>query len=109
MATPQEIKDWMKRTGKTRQWLAEMTLSSHHTVNGWLSAGKTIPAAKLEMIERLMGEDENEAIVVLPRDVALKLIELSTEAQKSIDAMMAIILQSLKDGQKRDSGSDDPS
>lgn len=59
MTFPERIKEWLKATDKDRFWLAEKTHSSKKTVDGWLSAGKSIPLAKQDIIERLMKESRN--------------------------------------------------
>lgn len=57
--TPQEIVDWLKQNGHSRDWLAEQTGASATTVSGWLATGKPrpIPAPTLRLIERLMCDD----------------------------------------------------
>lgn len=59
MTFPERIKEWLKATDKDRFWLAEKTHSSKKTVDGWLSAGKSIPLAKQDIIESLMKESRN--------------------------------------------------
>lgn len=60
MLTKDDIKDWLKKTGKTRQELAEQVGVGLSCVNNWLSNSKTnlIPPLKLQLIERLMAESE---------------------------------------------------
>lgn len=38
--TPTEIKEWLKRLGKDRAWLAQKTGQSEATVNNWLAKNK---------------------------------------------------------------------
>lgn len=52
--TPCEIKTWLKNHKKTHAWLAEKMFSSIHSVNGWLSSGKPIPARRLAQIVSIM-------------------------------------------------------
>lgn len=59
MTFPERIKEWLKAIDKDRFWLAEKTHSSKKTVDGWLSAGKSIPLAKQDIIENLMKESRN--------------------------------------------------
>lgn len=54
----EDIKTWLKKTGKTRQDLAEAIGVSKGTVNNWLSGADPIPALKQQLIERLMTESE---------------------------------------------------
>lgn len=50
-----QIKDWLASTGHDRQWLAEQCHVSKTTVNGWLSAGRTIPKPAFSILKTLMG------------------------------------------------------
>lgn len=56
MSTPEEIKAWLKRIGKSREWLGEKCGVSKRSVDNWLSTGTPIPYAKWQTIERLMHE-----------------------------------------------------
>lgn len=92
MLNAEEIKKWLKASGKNRQWLAEKTLTSKGTVNNWLSAGKPIPPAKLALIEKLMtGEEEIE--FELPPDFEKQLRAMADEMHKSLEDMVLHILQ----------------
>lgn len=51
----QEIKDWLAVKGKDRDWLAKQCHVSKTTVDGWLSAGRTIPKPALSILKDLMG------------------------------------------------------
>lgn len=52
------IKKWLKENGKNCNWLAEQCGASIHTVYGWMSVRRKIPAKSLARIEELMGEEE---------------------------------------------------
>ncbi len=92
MTSAEDIKAWLKRIEKNREWLAEKTLVSKGTVNGWLSTGKPIPSAKLALIERLMtGEEEIE--FELPPDFEKQLRALADEMHKNLEDMVSYILQ----------------
>lgn len=92
MTSAEDIKAWLKRVEKNREWLAEKTLVSKGTVNGWLSTGKPIPSAKLALIEKLMsGEEEIE--FELPPDFEKQLRAMADEAKKTIEDMVSHILQ----------------
>lgn len=54
MQARDEIKAWLKKTGRTRTWLADELMVTINTVNGWMS-NRDIPAAKLDRIRELMG------------------------------------------------------
>ena len=92
MTSAEDIKAWLKRVGKNREWLAEKTLVSKGTVNGWLSTGKPIPSAKLALIEKLMsGEEEIE--FELPPDFEKQLRAMADEMHKNLEDMVSHILQ----------------
>lgn len=92
MLNAEDIKKWLKESKKNRQWLAEKTLTSKKTVDGWLSVGRPIPPAKLALIERLMnGEEEIE--FELPPEFEKQLRAMAAEAQKTIEDMVSHILQ----------------
>ena len=92
MTSAEDIKAWLKRVEKNREWLAEKTLVSKGTVNGWLSTGKPIPSAKLALIEKLMsGEEEIE--FELPPDFEKQLRAMADEMHKNLEDMVSHILQ----------------
>jgi hypothetical protein len=51
------IKEWLRRVGRTREWLGEQTSSKKQTVNNWLSTRQKIPDGKLALIMRLIADD----------------------------------------------------
>ena len=53
------IKAWLKRTGRSRDWLGQQLGVSKKTVDNWLSV-QEIPDGKLRLIERLMADDVAE-------------------------------------------------
>lgn len=92
MLKAKEIKYWLKTIGKNREWLAEKTLVSKRSVDGWLSSGNPIPPAKLALIERLIkGEEEIE--FELPPDFEKQLRSLADEMHKKLEEMVSYILQ----------------
>ncbi|MBT9448739.1 hypothetical protein ICN84_01470 [Akkermansia glycaniphila] len=58
MSTPDEIKAWLKRIGKTRAWLGEQLGTAKLTIDGWLNSGRPIPMRKQLMIGQLMETSE---------------------------------------------------
>jgi SOS-response transcriptional repressor LexA len=57
----EDIKEWLKTTGRSRDWLAfQCGNISKRTVDNWLSSPKEIPLATLALIGRLM-EDDRQA------------------------------------------------
>ena len=53
-----EIKDWLKRHQRSREWLGQQTDTHKRTVDNWLSAGQPIPDSKLSLIKRLISDDD---------------------------------------------------
>ena len=53
----EEIKVWLRRTNRDRQWLADQCGVSKRTVDNWLSAGQTMSAAVTKLIATLMAAD----------------------------------------------------
>lgn len=72
----EDIKVWLTEAGKSREWLADECGVSVATVNGWLSAGRSIPGPALRIIERL----RNGAPELNPR---LSVTELLAAQQKA--------------------------
>lgn len=56
MLLKSDIKKWLKENGKDCNWLAEQCGVSIHTVYGWMSSRRPIPAKPWARIEKLMGE-----------------------------------------------------
>jgi hypothetical protein len=56
------IKAWLKSHGRDRFWLADQLNVHKRTADNWLSAGQSIPEAKLALIKRLMADDEAAAL-----------------------------------------------
>lgn len=100
MLNAEDIKKWLKESGKNRQWLAEKTLSNKRTIDNWLSAGKPIPSAKLDLIEKLI-KGEEEIHFELPENFEAMLIKMAEDAHKSIDAIVMNILEMTVHAQKR--------
>ena len=54
----EDIKEWLKTTGRNRQWLADQCGNiSKRTVDNWLSSPKEVPLATLALIRRLIEDD----------------------------------------------------
>lgn len=82
---PQEIKDWLAKVGKDREWLAKECHVSKPTVNGWLSAGRKVPRPAMSILKSLMGK----RIAInpsLPISTFMKAQDLATEKQTTLDA-----------------------
>lgn len=56
MHSKSDIKKWLKENGKDCDWLAEQCGVSIHTVYGWMSSRRSIPAKSRVRIGELMGE-----------------------------------------------------
>lgn len=91
MISAEVIKTWLKKIGKDRKWLAGKTLVDKRTVDSWLSSGKKIPSAKLDLIARLMRAEE-EIPFELPADFESWLREEADKAKTSIDAIVNRVL-----------------
>lgn len=76
--TKEDIKAWLKATGKTRQDLADAMGASKGTINNWLSGADPIPALKLQLIERIMNETENQNPILAINDISAFALMLST-------------------------------
>jgi hypothetical protein len=50
------IKTWLKTNKKDRHWLADQCGVHKQTVDGWLSAGRTIPKPAASIIQGLMNK-----------------------------------------------------
>lgn len=54
--TKEDIKKWLKASGKSREWLAEQCGVDKRTVDLWLSVSRDVPAKAILIIQRLMAE-----------------------------------------------------
>lgn len=82
----------MKKNGISREELGKKVFVTKRTVDGWLSAGKPIPSAKMELIERIVADSENIQFD-LPENIELLLKQKAKEAHKSIDDLVIEILE----------------
>lgn len=56
--TKDTIKAWLKKFGRSREWLGQQCGKTKNTVNNWLSTNIEIPDSTLHLIARLMADDE---------------------------------------------------
>lgn len=56
----EQIKAWLKAHNRDRSWLAEQLGKKLQTVNNWLSSAKPIPDVTLNLISRMMADDDAE-------------------------------------------------
>jgi hypothetical protein len=92
MITAESIRAWLKEQGKDRAWLAAMCNVSKATVNGWLSADRSIAKPSLRIIEQLM----NAGITILPSlDLVTwkKLAEKAARRRITVEALIEEILR----------------
>lgn len=54
----EEVKSWLKKIGKDRDWLAEKCFVKKKSVDDWFRNGKKLPKAKLALIRGIMTEIE---------------------------------------------------
>lgn len=75
MHTKDEIDQWLKSTGKTRQWLADQCGVKYLVVNNWFSKSRNIPKKALIIIDKLMTQTQTPTTmeVSVPKfDITLK-------------------------------------
>lgn len=74
MLSSSNIKQWLKKSGHDRDWLAAECRVAKKTVDGWLSEGRTIPGPALRIIEMLIATDQDPTkITGLDLDLVLRL------------------------------------
>lgn len=69
--TKEDIKKWLKISGKSRKWLAEQCGVEKRTLDNWLSSSLPVPAKALLIIQRLM----NETACVPPSEIEIDFTE----------------------------------
>lgn len=75
MHTKEEIDQWLKDIGKTRQWLAGQCGVKYLVVNNWFSKSRTIPKKALIIIDNLMNQPQpadDSQISIADLDINLK-------------------------------------
>lgn len=75
MHTKEEIDQWLKDIGKTRQWLADQCGVKYLVVNNWFSKSRTIPKKALIIIDNLMNQPQpadHSQISIADLDINLK-------------------------------------
>ena len=63
--TNDQIKAWLKSTGKDRQWLADQLNTKKSVVDSWFSS-RGFPSDRLEAISLLMQPDESTSMIRVP-------------------------------------------
>lgn len=86
-----DIKKWLKENGKDCNWLAEQCGVSIHTVYGWMSVRRKIPAKSLARIRELMGKEEPSLGVI--RGVKLGSLEALQLENTILRAWIALHLK----------------
>lgn len=59
--TKDQIKHWLKSSGRDREWLGKQCGVSKRAVDNWLSRERPVPVAILTIIRRLMDDDRRAA------------------------------------------------
>lgn len=90
MHTKEEIDQWLKDIGKTRQWLADQCGVKYLVVNNWFSKSRTIPKKALIIIDNLMNHPNLPTIAK-----SLSLILISTSRSRMINSSNSIIMRKL--------------
>ena len=84
--TKEDIKKWLKDSGKSREWLAEQCGVGKRVLDNWLSAARPVPSKALLIIQRLM----TETIFPIPPQVE---IDFTDEEWEVISAAMTATQQ----------------
>lgn len=88
----EEIKEWLSASGHSREWLADQCGVSFTTVNGWLSANRTIPGPALRLIDRLRkGSPELNPTVTVSELLAAQ--QKAKSEGKSLDEWVAELIR----------------
>lgn len=82
--TANKIKTWLKEQRRSRALLADQLGVSAATVDGWLSAGRTIPGPSLKLISNLM----NDNMTINPK---LSLNDYAKAQRKADEAGLSLI------------------
>ena len=97
-----EIKDWLKKNKRSREWLAQKCFVKKASVDDWFRTKGVIPPAKLELIRREMQRQEEEvgeAVSSRPilNGVAAVAVPLSEEDLKLISKAAQITGQTIEE------------
>ena len=84
--TKEDIKKWLKDSGKSREWLAEQCGVGKRVLDNWLSAARPVPSKALLIIQRLM----TDKISPIPPQVE---IDFTDEEWEVISAAMTATQQ----------------
>ena len=74
---PEQIKVWLKQTGKDRHWLATKCAVHKSTVDGWFS-NRVIPKPAISIITGLMFEDKP----IAPKFTLEQFTKIQRQAEK---------------------------
>lgn len=88
MASKNDIKSWLKNTGRNRQWLADQLGISKSTINKYLSTTLDIPIKSLKIIEILMHSEEDISTsmpIIIPEEFVAYVQQESARMHQSID------------------------
>ena len=90
--TGTQIKDWLASTGHDRTWLASQCHVSKSTVDGWLSAGRSIPKPAFSILKTLMGGRTtiNPALVLT---VFLKAQQIAESKNMTLDQWIEDLIE----------------
>lgn len=82
--TKEQIKDWLKRFGHSREWLGKQCGDiKRRTVDNWLSSPQEIPESTLFLIARLMDDDRiKEEERVRTQDIPMSHLVLKLESNE---------------------------
>lgn len=89
--TPIEIKEWLTKINKDRDWLAKECHVSKTTVDGWLSAGRNIPKPTFAHLKALMGR-KTVINPMVTLTTFLRAQEIARSQNLSLDAWIEFII-----------------
>ena len=74
-----ELKSWMKESGKSRDWVAEKLGVGKRTVDSWFSY-KQIPEKKQKLLRELMEKEQQPKQVEISMDFTPEQLEMIRQA-----------------------------
>lgn len=95
MTSKTEIKEWLKKIGRNRQWLADQLGVSKYAINNYLSTSIDIPSRAAGMISKLMQKEDQDSAsipVFIPEEFVAYVQQESARMHQSIDEFCAHLI-----------------
>lgn len=85
-STKQEIRAWLRKRDRNRQWLADACSVKLATVNDWFTQRGIIPDAKQSLIRQLMEADATPiaAVTPLPTDGVTAVAVMMQKSERAL-------------------------